>query len=291
MKIMHEQVDMPGGSPLKVKINNSQHFTFPWHYHSQYEIVYVVESTGSYYLGDTIKDFSAGNMVLVGSNVPHFWKSAAEYHEENSKLKIFALIIQFPDDFSREFGSNYPEFQNIRDLLLRSQRGICFSSKVSKVSKMLHEQLMGLLQISGVQRFLSFIDILEQLANTKDYQLITTEGFSSVEIIASSDRLKKVLNYLQLNYQNELLVDEIAKKFSMNTTAFCRFFKQHTSKSVIQYINELRVGFACKLLLDKTCSISEISFKSGFNNISNFNRVFKKQIGKTPSSFRLEIRG
>lgn len=288
MKIMHEQVDIPGGSPLKVKINNSQHFTFPWHYHSQFEIVYVIESTGSYYVGDTIKNFSGGSLVLVGSNVPHFWKSAPEYHSTESKLNVFALIIQFPEGFPRHFGLSYSEFQNIRDLLIRSQRGVCFSSKVSKK---LHTDLLNLLEIKGMERILAFIKILEQMARTKEYELITSEAFSLDSTIITSDRLEKVLNYLQLNYQNELSVNDIAQKFSMNTTAFCRFFKEKTSKSIVQFINEMRVGYACKLLMDESIAVSDVCCESGFNNISNFNKVFKKITGTTPSKYRIKIKG
>ena len=126
MKIMHEQVDLPGGSPLKVKWDDFPHFTFPWHFHSEYEIVYILKSTGMRYIGDNVSSFSEGNLVFIGSNVPHFWKNGSEYFLNDSSLRVNALVIQFPDDFVQGLRDSYPEFQNIRELLIRAERGVCF---------------------------------------------------------------------------------------------------------------------------------------------------------------------
>jgi len=288
MKIMHEQVDLPGGSPLKVKWDDFPHFTFPWHYHSEYEIVYIIKSHGLRYVGDNMNRFSEGNLVLIGSNVPHLWKNTPEFYAENSQLRVNAIVIQFPEDFVQGLKDLYPEFRNIRELLLRAERGICFEGAVSKS---IGDQLLSLLKLKGIDRLLSFIKILEKMAVTNEYHLLASEAYKTSAAIGTDQRLSKILNYIQLNYQDELSVDAIAKKFNMNTTAFCRYFKENTSKPMVQYINEMRVGYACKLLMDKSLSVSEICFESGFNNIANFNRIFKRINDCSPSVYRMRMKG
>jgi AraC-like DNA-binding protein len=288
MKIMHEQVDLPGGSPLKVKWDDFPHFTFPWHYHSEYEIVCILKSHGTRYVGDNVENFSEGNLVLIGSNVPHLWKNAPEFYAENSTQRVNAIVIQFPEDFVQGLRNSYPEFLNIREMFLRAERGICF---LGGDSRQLSDKLVQLLNLSGMERLLMFVRILEQMALAREYRLLASEAFKTSIAVGTDQRLGKILNYIQLNYQNELSVGSIAQKFNMNTTAFCRYFKENTSKPMVQYVNEMRVGYACKLLMDKTMSISEICYESGFNNIANFNHMFKRINGCSPSAYRLKIKG
>lgn len=288
MKLMHEQVDLPGGSPLKVKWDDFPHFTFPWHYHSEYEIDYIVKSHGTRYVGDNVGDFSEGNLVLIGSNVPHLWKNAPEFYSDDPSYCVNAIVIQFPGDFVQGLRNTYPEFMNIHELLVRAERGICF---MGSDAELLGRKLIDLLKLNGIERLLAFIKILEQMAMAKDYRLLASEAYKTTVASGSDQRLSKILNYIQLNYQNELSVDALAHKFGMNTTAFCRYFKENTSKPMVQYINEMRVGYACKLLMDKMMSVSQICFESGFNNIANFNRIFKRINGCSPSEYRKKIGG
>jgi AraC-type DNA-binding domain-containing proteins len=288
MNIMYEQVDLPGGSPLKVKWDDFPHFTFPWHYHSEYEILYVIKSYGTRYVGDHMGNFSEGSLMLVGSNVPHLWKNAPEFYSCNPKLRVNAVVIQFPEDFVQGLRESYPEFQNIRELLLRSERGISFEGDESKL---LGSNLLNLLDLNGLDRVLSFLKILEQMALAKNYKLLASEAYKTRVAPGTEERLAKILNYIQLNYQNEILVDDLAKKFNMNTSALCRYFKSKTSKPIMQYVNEMRVGYACKLLMDKKLTVSEICYASGFNNIVNFNRIFKRINGCSPTVYRVKIKG
>jgi len=288
MNIMYEQVDLPGGSPLKVKWDDFPHFTFPWHYHSEYEILYVIKSYGTRYVGDHVGNFSEGNLLLVGSNVPHLWKNAPEFYAENTPLRVNAIVIQFPEDFVQGLRQSYPEFQNVRELLIRSERGICFEGGESKI---LGDKLVNLLNLSGLERLLSFLKILEEMALAKDYKLLASEAYKTSVALGTEQRLAKILNYIQLNYQNEISVGDLAKKFNMNTSALCRYFKEKTSKPIVQYVNEMRVGYACKLLLDQALTVSEICYASGFNNIANFNRMFKRINGCSPKVYRVRIKG
>jgi AraC-like DNA-binding protein len=288
MNIMYEQVDLPGGSPLKIKWDDFPHFTFPWHYHSEFEIVYILKSHGTRYVGDHMGNFSEGNLVLIGSNVPHLWKNAPKFYLENSTLRVNAVVIQFPEDFVQGLRQSYPEFQNIRELFVRAERGICFQGSDSKL---LGNSLINLLELNGIGRLLSFVKILEQMALAKNYELLASEAYKTSVAVGTDQRLGKILNYIQLNYQNEISVEELSQKFNMNTSALCRYFKEKTSKPIMQYVNEMRVGYACKLLMDKALSVSEICYASGFNNIANFNRMFKRINSCSPSAYRVKIKG
>jgi AraC-like DNA-binding protein len=288
MKIMHEQVDLPGGSPLKVKYDDFAHFSFPWNYHGEFEIVYVIKSYGTRFVGDHVGEFTDGDLVLLGSNVPHLWKNAPEFYAEDTPLRVNAIVVQFPKDFMEGMVNAHPEFRNIRDLFFRADRGVRFTGRDATL---LGEQLKLLLAAKGLERLLMFIRILEQMALARGYQLLASEVYRTKMPIGKEERLGKILNYIQLNYQSETSVDAMAKKFGMNTAAFCRYFKESTSKSVVQYTNEMRVGYACKLLMDKAMTISEICFECGFNNISNFNRIFKRINGCSPSAYRVRVVG
>lgn len=288
MNIMYEQVDLPGGSPLKVKWDDFPHFTFPWHYHSEYEILYVIKSYGTRYVGDHMGSFSEGSLMLVGSNVPHLWKNAPEFYSGDPKLRVNAMVIQFPEDFVRGLRESYPEFQNIRELLIRSERGISFEGEESKL---LGDELLNLLTLNGLERVLSFLKILERMSLSKNYKLLASEAYKTRVAPGTEERLAKILNFIQLNYQNEILVDDLARKFNMNTSALCRYFKNKTSKPIMQYVNEMRIGYACKLLMDKKLTVSEICYASGFNNIVNFNRIFKRINGCSPTVYRVKIKG
>ena len=226
--------------------------------------------------------------MLIGTNVPHLWKNAPEYYAEKSSLRVNAIVIQFPEDFVQGLRNSYPEFLNIRELFLQAERGICL---MGEDSRLLGEKLLQLLNLNGIERLLMFMRILEQMALAKEYQLLASEAYKTSVAVGTDQRLGKILNYIQLNYQNEISVDAIAKKFNMNTTALCRYFKEKTSKPMMQYVNEMRVGYACKLLMDKTMSVSEICYESGFNNIANFNRMFKRINECSPSAYRMRIKG
>lgn len=276
---MHEQVSFAPLSLLKVKWNDIQSFTYPWHFHSEYEIVYIVKSSGTRFVGDSVEKFKEGDIVLLGSNTPHFWQSD---NENNKNTRVNAIVVQFSKDFFSQQINSYPEFFHIREMLKKSSRGINFSHKASdKIGKMLFK----LLKQKDLQQTLYFIKILDYMSKTFEYKLLSGENYKA-ENYEGKERLNKVMHYINTNYQNHINQKEIAEKIGMNVSAFSRYFSEKTGKKFSGFVNELRINYACKLLINNSIAVSQICFESGFENISNFNRTFRQYTGITPSEYR-----
>jgi AraC-like DNA-binding protein len=284
--IMHEQVQLPGGSPIKVKWNHIPHFTFPWHFHPEYEIIYIIESSGKRFIGDSMEIFSPGDLILIGSQVPHFFKSDNIFHQQKTDLEVNAIIIQFTQSFLHEAIENYPELHSIRELLKKAQQGICIKAPANREITKKIEQLY---YQKGFARFMGLIDILHQMSQSPERYLLSTETTRFTQQTDSTDRFHKLLHHINKNYQQTLTLEDTASRFGMNTSAFSRYFKQKTGQSFIHYINNMRIAYACKLLQGGKYSVSQACFECGFNNISNFNRFFKEIMKMTPSEYLKQL--
>jgi AraC-like DNA-binding protein len=283
---MHEYVDFPDGSSIKVKWRDTPHFTYPWHFHNQYELCYVVESYGTRYVGDNIEVFEAGDLVLVGSNLPHFWKSDEVFHQGNPELKVKAIVIQFHSDFFTNAINSYTEFYHIKKLLNLSSRGIHF---LNPTIKQVDKLMFKMLDISGFQRIIMLLRILDLLSKSDSYKILGSEAYQPKVNEFSNDRLAKVMNYLNYHYQEKISLDKVSDLAGFHPSAFCRFFKEKTGKSLSDFVNDMRIGYACKLLIEGHLSVSQICFESGYNNLSNFNRTFKKITKYTPTKYQQEF--
>jgi AraC-like DNA-binding protein/mannose-6-phosphate isomerase-like protein (cupin superfamily) len=286
MKIMHEHIDFPGRSPVKVKLREMPHFTYPWHFHPEYELLYVINGSGTRFVADSIEEFQSGDLTLIGSNLPHFWRSDEKYLNSEGKLRIKYIVIQFPNDFLKEEITKYPEYNLIGELLERAARGIRFSLEFTKkVSR----KIDRLSKLSGFKRIVALQELLQILAKTKDYRLLAGELYQLDNHDFKSLRLNKVIQFLNTNYQHKIELKMIAEIANLHPAAFCRFFKENTGKSLSEYVNHMRISYACRLIIEGKLSISQISFESGFNNLSNFNRSFKKNTGFTPTNYLQEF--
>ncbi len=283
MKIMHEQVSFPPRTLLKVKWDDFPHFTYPWHFHSEFEIVYVLKSSGKRYVADSIEKFSEGDITLLGSNLPHFWKSEETEKADN---RVNAIVVQFHNDFFKEEINTYPEFHRINELLKRAKRGVNFTKPESdKIGRLLKR----LLKLSGLERMLYFIKLMDAMARIENYKLLASKGYQLEEHKELNSRLDKIMHFINTNYQRKISQDEVATRIGMTTAAFCRYFKEKTGKGFIYFVNEMRIGYACKLLIENHLSISQICFECGFNNLSNFNRMFKRQTSFTPGEYQQQF--
>jgi AraC-like DNA-binding protein len=285
MKIMHEQVSFAPRTMLKVKWDDFPHFTYPWHFHSEYEIVYVLKSSGKRFVADSVESFGEGDITLMGSNLPHFWKNDVTDNLENPS-RVNAIVVQFHKDFFREEINSYREFHRINELLKRASRGIHFNkTSGEKIGRMLKR----LLKLSGLDRMLYFIKLMDTMARTENYRILASQANQLEEHKELNSRLDKIMHFINTNYQRKITQEEVATKISMTTAAFCRYFKEKTGKGFITFVNEMRIGYACKLLIENHLSISQICFECGFNNISNFNRIFKRQTGYTPGEYQQQF--
>ena len=280
--IMNERLLISESAPLNVRFYDYNHFTYPLHFHSEYEIIYIKKSTGTRFIGNNITRYEAGDILLIGSNLPHFLKSDEIYHSGNNDLRVKGTIIQFEKDFMYYALNNYPHFIKIKKLLHESQRGIYFNpSKAQKLQSLLEKIPLE----NGINQLLLFLEILKEMSETEHRKTISTTDFVN-ETIYDTARIDKVISFLNKNYTRNVSLEEIASFAAMNAAAFCRYFKSKTGKSFKNYILDMRIGFACKLLLMEDISISQLSSKCGFETVSHFNKTFKKNTGYVPSLYR-----
>jgi AraC-like DNA-binding protein len=259
------------------------YFIVPWHFHPEIEIMSVIKGEGTRFVGDHIGNFGPGDLVMVGANIRHCWKNGPMHHEGNPRCRAKAHVILFRENsFGKDFFKT-SELVKIHELLERAGRGVRFTGKTQRI---VSEKIMHAYAQRGVKRFIAFIDILDQLAESKEYTLLSGSYPKTGPVASDMQRLNQVLDFMMKNFKQPVKLEEIAAQACMSPTAFCRYFKAHTNKTVINFLNELRIGFAKKQIMEELQNINEICYSSGFNNVSNFYEQFKKVVGCSPLQFR-----
>jgi len=252
-----------------------------WHYHPEIELIHVIKGEGTLFAGDTTIRFSDGNLILLGSQLPHYWRFDEVYTQDNPIPSVIELT-QFCEDFWGKEFLTLPENQNIRTLFERARRGIVISEEVSAEAK---EALNKLISAKGSERLLYLIQLLTILSRVTNPDYISI-AYSFEFDFSESERINAIYNYSLSNFRKKIYLKEVAAVANLATNSFCRYFKSRTRKSYSVFIIELRVGYACKLLSEKRLSIKEICFESGFNSFTNFNKQFKGLKGMQPNEFR-----
>ncbi len=253
-----------------------------WHYHRELELMYVIKSSGTRFVGDSIQPFFDGDMVLVGSNVPHFWQNEEMYFEEREDLYGEVILLQFLDDFLGE-GLLLPEMLHIRRLFDLAAHGLQFTGEAKARAS---DLLYAIAADTDKNKVLELLGLLDLLATSGEYRLLSSIGYQHQLPAKPSRRIQNVCEHLLQHYRQPIALAEVAKIANMSEKAFCRFFKKSTQKTLVQFITELRISHACKLLLTREYPIAAVCFDSGFNNLSNFNRVFKEIMGQTPRQYQ-----
>lgn len=258
------------------------HFLKVWHYHTELELVYTKKSEGTRFIGDNISRFQAGELVLIGSNLPHMFQNDEAYFEENSELRAEAHVVHFSPAFLNTSLGEIPELRQIHLLIEKAKLGLLFTREASeKVAPL----IMDLEELHDLERMLSFLKILSVLAQASGTTTIATPGFVNHFDQAGDAKLDKVYDHVMQHFQEDIKVDDVADLVSMNKSSFCRYFKKTTQKTFTEFLNEVRIGFACKVLMEKQMGILETSYYCGYNNISHFNRQFKKKVKMSPSDY------
>lgn len=252
-------------------------FDFPVHFHPEYELNLVLHSKGKRIIGDSIKEYATPDLVLIGPNTPHAWTG----NEEGVQV----VTIQFQSDFLSEKFLSRKLALPIREMLERSKMGILFSPETTAA---LTERIFKLTEMRGFDSLLEFLSLLYDMSISRNQMTLSTLSYVGQFDTSKSRRIKMVNQYLYENLQNPIRINEVAELINMSPSAFSHFFKKRTQRSFTDYLTDLRIGHAAKLLIDSEKNISEICYESGFNNISNFNRSFRAQKGCTPSDFRAQ---
>lgn len=265
---------------FNVRLDQYPHFLKVWHHHTALELVVIKKSTGTLFIGDAIEDFKPGDVVLIGKNLPHMWLNDESYFAEDSDLTAEAIAIHFKEDF---LGASFFEstaLNQIKKMLDKTQLGI----KFRHVSDQIYFRFENLLNQTGFDRLINFLQILQDLSDT-DCETLVSSGFTSTFSATNDMVLDSTYDFIYKNFNRPISASDVAEAIHMNASAFSRYFKKIHHKTFTCYLNELRIGYACKLLLENKLSITAICYDCGYNNVSNFNRQFKKIKGMSPSGF------
>ncbi|WP_373495573.1 AraC family transcriptional regulator [Aquiflexum sp.] len=254
-----------------------------WHHHTEFEFFHMVKGSGTRFIGDSIESFTDGDLVLVGPNLPHVWRSDKCYYASNPNLNIELILTQFLPDFLGKDFLNLSEMHELKIFLEDANQGIQI---IGPAREMASTRLFEILNLQGSRKLIAFISLLADLASSKSYRKLSTSGFSNAYQSRGSQRIKKVHDFIMNNFMEDISLSQAAEVANMNETAFCRFFKNSTLKTFTQFLNEVRIGYACKLLLNEDLNVASVGFESGFKNISYFNRVFKYVLGVTPQQYQ-----
>ena len=277
MKVILEHIAPDENSSFRVmhiKDIPISELNWQYHYHVEIEIVCVLQGKGTRHVGYHKSHFEDGALALIGSNIPHsgFGLNATDPHEE--------IVIQFKENIL-SLPESEPESQAIKKLIEISRYGVLFSSEVKK---QLVPKLQMITKEHGYKRYLLLLDILFDLAKTEDFELMNTEVMPYTIVSRNRNRLEAVFTYVENGYQEEIDIMQAAKLANLTKPAFCNFFKKATSLTFVEFVNRYRIDKAC-ILLSQEKSIAESCYATGFNNITYFNKIFKKYTQTTPGQF------
>jgi len=279
MKPLIEKLPLSEDRSFVAQTHRTPNFEVPWHQHVEYELILFKEGAGLSFIGNYVGEFETGDIFFLGSNVPH------TFQKSNADLITSAVVVHFKENFWGEEILNLPESKSIRRLLQRSMNGL----KISGKTKEMLQPLIQSLEIEkGFWRITKLCECLSVLSETKDYITVSTQEIKALNP-RDKDRIDSVFQYTMENFKEPIKLSLIANKAGMSIPAFCSYFKKRTKKTYIDFVNEVRIGYACKLLLTTQTSVLQICFECGFNTVANFNRQFLKIKKTTPSKYRKKL--
>ncbi len=278
MKVEYEKISPDTGSSFRLIHWKSENDRFFWHYHPEYEIVFVKKGSGKLHIGDHLTNYQEGELVFIGPDLPHtgFGYGVIGKHEE--------IVVQLREDFLGESFLQKPEMQAIKELFGRAKRGLSFHGKAQK---MVATKLQKMLHLTHFERLMELINIFQILATTKDFSILNADGKRFDFSHKDEDRINSVYEYVERNYQQSVDIQAVANLTSLTIPSFCRYFKKITHITYTDFVNEYRINQACRLLFENK-PIADICFEVGFNNISHFNKTFKQLKGKSPREYKIE---
>jgi AraC-like DNA-binding protein len=282
MKPLFYKLSRPSEESIEVLFEEQDHFYDNLHFHPEVQIMAILESTGTHFIGDSIGNFKPGDILLLGSNLPHVFRNEKKYYEENSNLKARNISIFFDEGAFGEKFFSLPEFFHIQKLLQNSKRGIRIKGETNKRIAVLIEEVLSL---KGFERLMHIFTILNILSKSTELKPLSSVGFYGIQKDTDSQRINDVFTYIMKNLSEDIKLQEAAGIANMSVNAFCRYFKKHTRKTFSKFLNEIRIGHACRLLIEEKWNIREIAFECGYDNISYFNRQFKEITKYNPKTY------
>lgn len=287
MKILPFKIAKPVNESFWVQNDYQPHLYDILHQHDEFQITLIQESTGNVIAGNRIHEFKSGDIFVFGSRLPHAFRNDAAYYHLENQLQARAFSIYFEWDVLGTSFLELPETKLLVDFRQKAERGILYPGNLFQELAINIEQLG---RVSGIDRLIVLLSILNQLAIADGSEILSTEGTYNMLNETDEKRLDAVYRFTLNEYHRTVSLQEIAGVANMTVNSFCRYFKTRTRKSYLNFLTEFRIGQACKLLQQEEFSIADIGFRVGFGNLSNFNRKFRELNGCTPKEYRLRLR-
>jgi len=269
-----------------VKELHVPYFINTHHFHRDYEIVFVKESAGKRIVGDHVEAFSEGDLVLVGPDLPHAWFNDKEYYDGREKLFARSVVIYLKKNWLEKEVLRLPQTSRLKKLLENAYRGVKFTGASRQIIGQIVSRIS---EADGLQKSVDLLSILCRMSESKEYQLLATANYLNNYNEHETARLNQVYEYVMRNFSSEITLESAADVASMTANAFSRYFKKQTQKNFSHFVNEIRVGHACRLLKKKDLNMTQICYESGFQSITNFNKFFRRLTGKSPLEYRKQI--
>ena len=284
MKPQFHKVPIDAAKSFSLRFDKKPNFGSIWHFHPEIEIHYITKGEGTEYIGDNIRNFSDGDMILLGENLPHTWRCKEAYFQEGTELQVEAYVLHFHPHFLGEKFLKIPESQSLTVLFEKAKQGLIIKGDTKvKVA----ELLLKLEKDSGFRGLIDLLEILQILGESNEYETISPGyAYSHLTNMTEMYRLDKIYSYVLSNYGSDINLKEVSALANLSTSAFCRYFKNMTSKTFFEFVIEVRISNACRALIENKQSIQMICYECGFNTLSNFYRLFKKTTGMTPFDYR-----
>lgn len=286
MKPLYQDLPFPIDSHIHYYIEDLPHFIVPWHYHPAIEIMYITRGIGTRFVGDCIEQYEEGDVCMIGPNLPHEWRNDDAYFDKESGLRATCICLFFKREIFDPNFIRLPEMNNIRDLIERSRRGLKFTGNSKlEIARFIRSSVNDV----GVRKVTNLLTLLELMATSTEYELLASVGFTNSVNSEDFERFDKVYKFLVKNFATSIRLEEVSTLVGLTPTAFCRYFKERTKKTFVEYLNEMRIGYSKKLLQENKMKISTISGEVGFPSLSNFISQFKKVTGMSPSQFQKQF--
>ncbi len=285
---LHFKVPRQTGETVRVEQWNLDYFYDPIHFHEEFQLTYVIEGNGTLFVREINKDFQSGDVLLFGKNLPHVLRCDDRYYLGNPDMHARAVSIFFSQDTIHKALELIPEAQAVQRLLEYAMYGIKVPHRhADNISK----KMERITEAKGFERILTLMNILDTVSNNENLEFISSTSIPIHTVNKEMPKIEKVFEYVRANFKNRITLEEIAAIVNMTPTGFCRFFKQKTLKTFSRFLIEVRIGNACKMLMEGDFNTSECCFASGYNNISNFHRHFRSVTNMSPKEYRLKFRG
>ncbi|HVI44490.1 MAG TPA: AraC family transcriptional regulator [Chitinophaga sp.] len=281
MKAILKKVSTPPECSFTVRRDIGERMLNIWHYHPELELLYIRKSSGTWLIGDYIGPFQGGDIVLIGAHLPHSFQHEDIYINATSETPGEAIVALFNEEITGI--ATLPEMKKVQQLLQLSKRGIRTGNSISSQVAAIMEEMPA--QAPG-QRLLTLYHILYLIAESGDYEMLSSEGFHYKPLPGDSQRLKVLIEHMHKHFLNKPSLEDAAAMVHMTPTAFCRYFKNKTGKTFVGFLTQLRIAYACQLLINTDNTITEICYECGYNTLSHFINMFKLITGKKPLEYK-----